>query len=91
MEIWVINKLYRNPAILRSTSPLPFLPTTPKGNVLQRDTHTALGGPADSGRALRPRRCRLCLALNRRAVVGRLVPLDSRPHDCNWPHEFYSA
>lgn len=72
--------------------PLPLSPPiTLKANVLQRDIHPAKSSPADIGRALCPRRRRLLVSLYRRAVVGRLVPLDSRPHDRNWPHEFCPA
>jgi len=75
---------------VRSTSPFP-LSITLKGNVLQRDIRTAESRPANVGRALRPRGRRLLVALDHRAVVGRLVPLDSRPHDCNRPHELHFA
>lgn len=67
------------------------LSITLKGNVLQRDIRSAKSDAANVGRALLPRRRRLLVALNHRAVVGRLVPLDSRPHDCNRPYELHYA
>lgn len=72
--------------------PLPFPLSIPlKANVLQRHIHTAKSGPTHVGRALLRGGRRLLVALDRRAVVGRLVPLDSRSHDRNRSYELRSA